>query len=276
MWLKFGGTTVGTQFATAGNNGWARVTAVSANAITLDNRPSGWGADVGTGKTIRIFFGDLLRNGVTLLGQTLERTFLAQAAPTYIRQAGMVVDQLSTDVVTEAGITGQFTFVGMSGSQSTTLLSGATYIAPPTGTVMTANVSVGDIRIGGTASGTPNWVRRVSTQLANNLRRKTAAGVVGAVDIGVGSCDVTGTVETYFGSNSLLAAAMADSVSSLSHRAGSGGQWLVETKPRVKFTKSAANAGGVDQDVMLMLDYEASFDTLTNCHIQYDRLEYVE
>lgn len=277
MWLKLGGTAAGTQFSgTAANNGWARVAAVTANAITLDNRPTGWAGDTASGKTIRIFFGDILRNGTTLLGQTVERTFLGQTTPTYIRQAGMVVDQLSTDIVTEAGITGQFTFMGMSGSQSTSLLSSATYAAAPTGTVMTANVSVGEIRIGGSAASSPNWVRRVSTQLANNLRRKTAVGTVGAVDIGVGSCDVTGTVETYFGSNSLLATAMADTVSSLSHRVGSGGQWLVETKPRVKFTSSTANAGGPDQDVVLSLDYEASLDTLTNCHIQYDRLEWVE
>jgi len=276
QWHKHGGGTVGQQWATAANNGWARVTAVSANVVTYDNRPTGWSADAGTGKTIRIFFGDVIRNGTTLLGQTLERTFLGQTTPTYIRQTGMVVDQISTDVVTEAGITGQFTFMGMAGSQSTSLLSSATYAAAPTGTVMTANVNVGEIRIGGSASSSPNWVRRVSTALANNLRRKTAVGTVGAVDIGVGSCDVTGTVETYFGSNSLLATAMADTVSSLSHRVGSGGQWLVETKPRIKFTSSSANAGGADQDVVLSLDYEASLDTLTNCHIQYDRLEYVE
>lgn len=276
MWLKVGGSATANKFATAACTGWGRVTAVAANAVTMDNLPSGWTTDNGSGKTIRVFFGDILRNGTSLLGQTIERTFLGQTTPTYIRQTGMVVDQISTDVVTEAGITGQFTFMGMGGSQSTSLLSSATYADAPTGTVMTANVSVGEVRIGGASAGTPNFVRRVTTELTNNLRRKTAVGTVGAVDIGLGSCDVTGTIETYFGSNSLLATAMADTASSLSHRVGSGGQWLVTTVPRVKFTTASANAGGPDQDVVLALNYEASLDTTTNCHIQYDRLEYVE
>lgn len=276
MWIKIGGTNAATQFATTANNGWARVTAVSANSITLDNRPAGWSVDAGSAKTIRIWFGDVLRNGTTLLGMSIERTFLGQTTPTFIVQRGMCGDQLTTEIVTEAGITGQFTFVGMAGSQSTAAQSGATYAAAPTGTVMTANVSVGEVRIGGSASASPNWLRRVNIQLANNLRAKTAVGTVGAVDIGAGSCNVTGSIETYFGSNSLLATAMADTVSSIAARVGSGGQWLVQTLPRVKFTSADANASGPDEDVILSMNFEASIDTTTNCHMQYDRLEYVE
>lgn len=276
QWLKIGGTAAGQRYDTAANNGWARVVAVAANAITLDNRPAGWTADTGTGKTIRIFFGDVIRNGTTLVSTTVERGFLGQTTPTYIRHTGMCVDQMSVEMVTEAGITGQFTFMGMAGSQSTSLLSSATYAAAPTGTVMTSNVSVGEVRIGGAASAAPNQLRRITLDLANNLRRQTAVGTVGAVGIGIGSCDVTGMIETYFGSNALLATAMADTVSSLFSRAGSGGQWLVQSLPRIKFTSANANASGVDQDVFLSMNYEASLDTLTNCHVQFDRLEYVE
>src|SRR5215218_3370609 len=41
-WLKIGGALTAEKFATAALNDWVRITAISANAITLDNRPTGW------------------------------------------------------------------------------------------------------------------------------------------------------------------------------------------------------------------------------------------
>jgi hypothetical protein len=32
-------------------------------ALTLDNKPAGWGTDSGAGKTIKVWFGDQIRNG---------------------------------------------------------------------------------------------------------------------------------------------------------------------------------------------------------------------
>lgn len=276
MWIKIGGTAAGDRFATAACNGWARVTAVSATAITLDNRPAGWTTDTGATKTIKLWFGDVIRNGTTLLGLSIERGFLAQTTPTYIVHKGMCVDQLTTDITTEQGVTGTFTFMGMSASESTSALSGATYASAPTGTVMTANASVGEVRIGGSLSASPNWVRSVKLNLANNLRRKTAVGTVGAVDIGTGQNSVTGSVETYFGSDALLAAAMAGTVSSLSARATANSQALIQTLPRITMTSAAANASAINSDVLLSMDFEASIDSTTNCQIQYDRVEYFE
>ncbi|TIO72038.1 phage tail tube protein, partial [Mesorhizobium sp.] len=42
QWLKIGGTAAGDKFATAALNGWARIIAIAANALTLDNLPTGW------------------------------------------------------------------------------------------------------------------------------------------------------------------------------------------------------------------------------------------
>lgn len=275
MWLKIGGTAAGTQFATAGSNGWARVATVAANAITLDNRPTGWGADVGTGKTIRIFFGDVLRNGTTLISAAIERGFLGQTTPTYILQLGMAVDTLSLDIADGDGIKGQFSFVGMTGSQGTTA-NGNSYASAPTNTVLTANAAVGEIRFGGVASASPNWIKRLSFSISNNLRARTAAGNTSAVGIGSGSNMVTFQAETYFGSNAHLAAAMAATVSSLSSRMQVNNQALVVTLPRLTVTNFTVNATAIDTDVMANLEGQASLDSTTNCQFQFDRLEWWE
>ncbi len=276
QWLKIGGTAAGTKFATAANNGWARVTAVSANAITLDNRPTGWGADAGTGKTIRIFFGDVLRNGTTLLGLSFERAFLGQTTPTYIVQKGMCADTMELVFTDGDSAMVNFSFVGMTGSESTSAISGATYAAAPTNVVMTSNAAVGEIRIGGSASGSPNWVKDMTVRSQNNLRAKTASGNVGAVDVGVGSHLPTGTVNAYFGSDALLAVAMAGTPSSLMARAQINSQALISTLPAVVFTNHSANAGSIDADVMQSLEFQAYYDSTTGCQQQFDRVEYYE
>ncbi|MBL3683997.1 hypothetical protein F2981_02515 [Sinorhizobium meliloti] len=61
-------------------NGWARIVAVTAGKLTLDNLPTGWAANAGAGKTLRVFFGDRIKNGVTMFSNTIERGWLRAGA----------------------------------------------------------------------------------------------------------------------------------------------------------------------------------------------------
>lgn len=276
MWIKVGGTASAKKFATAALNTWIRATSVSANAIVADHLPAGWTTDAGTGKTIRLFFGDYIRNGTTLIGLSIERSFLGQTTPTHILQTGMCVDRLSFDATTEQAITGALAFMGMIGSQGTSA-NGNSYAAATTGLVFTGNVSIGSIALAGTTLTSPNWVRSLQFEIANNLRTKTADGAVGAVDIGVGEVAVTGRLETYFGSNTLLAQLMAGTPGVISARAVANSQAVLWTLPRVTFNGGQPNAGGKNQDVVLPLDFETSIDTaVTNAEIDIQRVEYFE
>jgi hypothetical protein len=275
QWIKIGASGVGNQFATPILNDWVRVTAIATNALTLDNLPSGWTTDSGTGKSIRVFFGDVLKNGTTRKSLTIERGFMDQTTPTYIIQRGMVAGQFDLKMDSEQIITGSATFTGLTGSQSTTPLS-ATPDATTTAASMSSNVSVGRIAENGSAISSPNWAKSLSLQINNNLRAPTALGTVGAVDIGAGECAVTGTVETYFGSNALLQKLLTGTVSNLNTRATKNNQALLVSLPRVTFTDGSPSAGAKNQDVMLPLQFTASMDSTTNCVVQMDRLEYFE
>jgi hypothetical protein len=79
--IKIGGSTAGTQFATAANNGYARVITIAANLLTLDWRTATFASDSGTGKTIQILYGQFLRNvSADHANALMNRSFSFEAA----------------------------------------------------------------------------------------------------------------------------------------------------------------------------------------------------
>jgi hypothetical protein len=275
QWIKIGGTATAFRFATAANNDWIRITGISATALTCDNLPTGWTTDAGATKTINVYFGDLIRNGVTPVSVAIERGFLDQPVPTYIYQKGFSVDKLNLSLASDAGITGSADLIGMSGAQGT-VANGTSYDAATTAPVLTSNASVGRIAEAGVGISSPNWVKSMAFTMMNNVRAPSAVGNVGAVSLGFGEIAITGTLETYFGSNAYLQKLLAGTVSSLSVRAAANSQALVITFPRVTFTDGSPNAGGKNQDVTLPLAFQTSIDTVTNSEIDFQRFEYFE
>lgn len=61
-WLFIGGDGAGTSFAQGVNNGFARIIAITANALTFDKTEAPMVADDGAGKTVQLFFGNVLKN----------------------------------------------------------------------------------------------------------------------------------------------------------------------------------------------------------------------
>lgn len=280
QWVKIGDLDSATfQFGTAALNDWARITAIAATALTLDNLPAGWTTDTGAAKTIRVFFGDTIKNGTTRSSLSLERSFLGQTTPTHILQKGMVAGALNLDLTSEQIITGSFDMQGLTGSQGT-VANGTSYDAASTNKVMSANVHVGRIAEAGSAVGSPNWIRSLQLKLDNNLRNLTAVGTVGSVDINPGDCAVTGTLEAYFGSNAFLTKLLNGTASNLNARASianvaaNGFEGYVIGLPRVILTGGSPSAGAKNQDVTIPLTFQASIDTTTNAQIIADRFEY--
>lgn len=274
-WLKIGGTAAGDKFATAALNDWVRITAVSANLITLDNKPSGWTTDSGTGKTIKVWFGDQIKNGTTATSLSIEKGFLGQTVPTYIINAGMQVNTLDVTISSRNKITCAAAFLGMGGSQSTSALD-ASPDAVTTGQVMAANANVGRIAEAGSQVTSPNWVKELTIRINNNLRTRESADSSSPVGIEAGECEVTGRVSSYFGDNTLLAKLYAGTASSINARVAKNSQALVFQIPRETLRTGVPAAGGKNTDVMLDSEWKAGADTTTSAHILLDRFEYYE
>lgn len=280
QWIKTGGAE-GAAFAfnTAALNGWARITAISANALTLDHRPAGWTTDAGTGKTIRVFFGDVVKNGTSLNVVAVENSFLGQATPVHVLMNDVAVNQFTLNFQNAQMIEAQFACVGASVSSGTTA-NGSTYDAAQTNEAMTANGDVLGIYEGGALLGSPNWVQSLSITLNNNMRVVPGVGNIGPVRFGLGSCEVTGQLSSYFGSNALLTKLINTTRTSImaltqaAHPGGTGRQAMIVSVPRVTFSGNGPEVPGENQDVVAQLTLTASIDALTNCHIQHDEFEY--
>ncbi len=278
QWIKIGGTGAAFQFNTALLNTFTRVAGISANALTLDNLPPGWTTDAGTGKTIRVFFGDRLRNGTTELGNSIERSFLGQTTPTHIIHRGMIADQLQLSFQRKAKVTGSFTFMGMDGAQGTTA-NGASYDAAPLPALfpaMASSAHVGRVAEAGAVLTAPNWASSISFTLRNNLRMIEAVDSIAAVDIGSGTQQVTAELTAYFGDNSLYSKIMAMTPTSLNWRVERSNRALVFSLPRVTPMSGNPNAGARNQDVTLPIMMQASPDPLTGFQVGVDRFEYYD
>lgn len=277
-WIKPDSTTSGLGFATAALNAPMRIVSVTAHAITLDNRPTGWTTDAGTGKTITVYVGDQIKNGTTQIGQSIEKGFLGQTVPTYILQPGMVVSQYAMTWTAKAKITGDVTFMGMTGASQGTVTKDAS--PDPTTSltaypVMACSANVGRIAEAGTALVAPNFVKELTFTIANNITGTDDIGTVGAAALTGHQIKVTGQITTYFGDNTLLAKLFAGTLTSVNAIVLKNSNAFIVTLPQIGYNGGSPNAGAVNQDVMLALPFQSSKEeTITAAEILFDRFEF--
>jgi hypothetical protein len=244
-WVKFGGDVAAGQFATAVNNSWARVSTVAAHAVTFDVLPAGWTTDAGTGKTIQIFSGDFLTNGVTQRGFTFERQQQDITTPTYELFRGCEIDTLSLALKSAAIITGSVGVIGLAGTVATARSAGATDVAAPTYPVLNAAANVGRLMEGGAiVANSP--IESLNIDLKNNLARETGVGTLGSINTRNGEIGLTGALSAYFNDPNLLNKVLGDTPTSLMTRTGrSDGnrESLVFDIPQAKLTGTSPVSG---------------------------------
>lgn len=263
-WVRVGGSTTGSKFATAASNGWCRISAIAATALTFDVVPSGWTTDSGTGKTIQVYFGDFLTNGSTKRSNTFERQYLDHSPANYEYLTGMTLDQFSITASAQAIATCTAQYVGAGGSVTAARVSGATDIAAPTKAVLNTSSNVGRIAFNGAEIIGPNYVTSAAFTINNNLRRQNAVGSLAAVGVGNGEFSVTGTLETYFGDASVLDKVMNNTLTSFDMRIGrSDGnrEKLAFDFPSIKLSSGSPTVSGKNADVMLSAGFTAFMDS---------------
>jgi hypothetical protein len=264
---------------TVANNGWSRLSAIAENTLTFDIVPSGWGDDAGTSATIKVFWGDYIRNGVSEHSYSIERQYTDHDPVEYEVFRGMEVDQTTFTFDAQAVMKGQMTFMGKDAVISETRTSGATDIAAPTNSVLNTSSNVGQIAEGGSPVVGPNFVMNSEIVIANNLRARTAIGTVGAVSIGAGECSVTGKLNTYFGDRTLYEKVLDNSQTSYSirvSRSDAHNQTLLVDLPRMKFSDGSPDVPGKNQDVMAELSFQAFMHETLGYTIAIQRFSYVE
>ena len=265
-WLKIGGATSGLQFATAALNGWARVSAVAANAITFDIFPTGWTTDSGTGKTVQVFFGDVLRNGTTQRPFTFERQQQDLTSPAYELFKGIEIAGMNWTMQAGEIIAGNFSTIGRSATVSTSRSSGATDVAAPTYPVLNAASNVGSLLENG-ALVTTSYMTELGFELNNNLAGQRAIGDLANVGIRNGEVALGGTLKAYFNDTALLSKVINDTETSIMFKAGQSSDnknAYVFDIPRVKLT-GTSEISGKNSDRM----FDGRYDALRHATLGY-------
>lgn len=283
QWIKIGGTGAAYRYATEGCNGWARIVSILPNALGLDNLPFGWAVDAGTGKTIRVFLGDTVKNGVTKIGLSLERGYMGQAVPTYIPQRGMRVNTLEFGGAARAVAAGSVAFTGMRGLVSTTSLDTVPDPAPDSAQypVMAFSANCGRVGYGGAAISSPNWATSIKFTLNNNLREINAVAegdstAPGPVDVQDGAFSVSVDLDTIFGNASILQDIKNGIQRSVSTILRKSNRAMIWEAPRLTPREGDPGVGGKNQDVSLAVKLTGSADPVTGAALILNLLEYYE
>lgn len=214
-WIFVGGDQTNSQFATAGTF-YARIDTIAEKKITFDNGTfkQSLQKDDGTGKSIEIYFGTVLKNEnepskIKRRSYTFERT-LGEVAGTNKKQAeyinGAVFGEFSLSASTNEFVKAECKFTGtnVDFKADTTLLSNGKLTPAKGESPFNTAKDMRSMRLSlvdktKTVS-TPlfAYLTELSLEVNNNLSENKALGVFGAMDISAGNFEVKGSTTAYF------------------------------------------------------------------------------
>lgn len=247
----------------AANNGIFKITAKTSTTLTIANS-----AGVAEATSTATVSQKTMRNGTTKQSLLIEKQY-EDLTTNFVNFRGMRVAGLSLSMQAEAIVTGTVRFMGKSGNLATATVSGS-LTAPSANDSMTASLNVGSIVEGGVALSTA--LKSITLDLNNNPRALTGIGQSSAIGVNLGSIALTGRVEAYFEDQALLTKVYNHTSSSLEFRlTDPQGNVFVVTLAQLKFSGNPSTPG-IDQDVMLPLDYACERQSTDNYMIQIDAL----
>ncbi len=248
----------------------------SASVIKVFGTPALTTQAAGTAITI---LGSVIRNGITETSFAFEKKIAVNsdtATNVFFQYHGMIVSQMSLSAKSDAVLTGSFAFMGARPGVTDLTAYNSTSVLATTTPVLNATSNVGGVFEGKPFALIANClIQGVDISLNNNLRQIKGIGQKEACDIGVGQCDVTGSLAAYFFDKSLYLKYINGTESALSFRViDSTGKGYIITLPRIKIETDKTNIGGSNQDIMEQMTFRALYDSVTNCTIQIDRIAY--
>jgi len=250
--------------ANAANNGVFRITAKTSTDLTINNTTGTLQANA-DGATVLM---KTVRTGVLKKSYLFEKNFgdIAQ----FISFRGIRVGSWAMDVTAEQIVTGTFGLLGAGAFAAGTTVSGS---VTPAGSlsVVGATANMGRIEEGGVALTTK--VKAVKFNLNANLRQLTAIANKFPIGINLGSFEITGSVEAYFEDLALYNKFVNHTDSSLVFEFDSlEDDRTIITISNLKFTNAKPVGAGLNQDVMVTMDFMGKRDAVSNAMMQVDLL----
>lgn len=255
----------------AADKAYLKVLSRTATSITVDTATPipGTGSRASVAnvqvKTSRI------KNGTTQRSFSIEKEF-ADVAQFFLYK-GMTANKMSLQFQSGSIVGGSFEFMGTVSQRSGTRQLPGTPVASKTLDVMNAVSGVGNVYEAGVPL-TNTFIKSINLDVDNALRGQDAIGTMGFVGIASGTISVGGSVEMYLADGTMYDKLVGNTASSLS--------WFVRdntvdkngyviTANKVKFSGGGVTAGGLNQDVMLSMNWQGLMDS-NGYTIYIDRL----
>lgn len=214
-WIYIGGDTGTFDFVNAANNGFKRVREVAATYIEFDKSPTAMVDETGTGLTVEIFYGRVLKNrtGTDIVRRSynLERQLGApnDSSPSQIQAeylTGQIPNEFTINIPTAEKVTCDLTFVGADSETidgPTSLKTGnrpALVEADAFNTSSDVTRTKLSVFTNGTDAPTAlfAFAQEVTITINNNVTGNKAVGTLGSFDATAGTFEVGGSITAYF------------------------------------------------------------------------------
>lgn len=204
---------------------------------------------------------NVLKNGITPKGVTLEKTLETGTTDSFLRYRGCKIGSLDLDITAREIVKANWGVMGIDNPAGTTSpISGATYAAATTTPPLNATQNVAALAIGG-ITGSPK-VRSVQLRFQNEMYDNDVVGQYAPDSQGQGRFLVTGSIDTYFEDLNLYNAIVGhdDVTLSITIGAASGAKYTISV-PKIKLASGAPVIGGNNQAVRLQPDISAYYDS---------------
>lgn len=267
-WLFVGGDTAIMQFATAADNGFARIQAVTTNAITVDKTAATWVTDAGAAKTIRLWFGSFISNQ-KLPGNQIRTTYTWERSMStggwqYVE--GCVASQFTITMNAASKVTCELMFMGIT-TEQVPFGTGAKLGQRPNSTSSQAlnttsdfsRLAVANKVFGTNGSALTNFLRDLTLVINNSATPTKALSRLGAIDITVGDFNVSGQMTAYFTDVATIDAVRTNSDVTLDFALVNRNSGMLFDVPLLALGNGRANVVK-DQPIELPLSHDAGWD----------------
>ena len=209
-WVFLGGDSSTLRFTN--NQGWARIASVAADTIVLDKTSWAGVNETGTGKTVQMFFGDIIRNepaaaDIVRRSYQIERT-LGEDDDGVMSEylVGAVANELSINIPMADKVMLDMSFIAIDNEQFTGLegVKSGTRVAVVEGDAYNTSSDVTRTKLYpmSTTNSNPGasvgFATEMTLTVKNNASPNKAIGVLGAFEVTVGTFEVGGSMVAYF------------------------------------------------------------------------------
>lgn len=272
-WIFIGGDLAANQFNEEENNGFKRIRAVAANALTIDKSEATMVAEVGTGKSISLYLGRTIKNEaeralIKRRTYQIERTLgstdgLEPPQSEYL--IGAVPSEMVVTLATADKITADYSFVAIDNEQRTQTQGLKPGDRPQLEETDAYNSSsdVARIRLAlaGGVDEAPQPLFGYSTDFSvtvnNTLTANKAIGRATAFDVSAGTFAVSASVTAYFSDIEAVKAVRNNEDVTIDVIMVKAGKGIVIDMPLVALGDGRLDVE-LDQPIMLPLSAEAA------------------